>query len=88
MRKPIVTPWTEEEIERLKLLQRQGMSPGRIAVALKRPVKSVMKKALAVGTPFPSRRQMRRTSERKEDEARVEAGLGKLVRRTPSGRLV
>jgi hypothetical protein len=85
MRTPLVKPWTPEEVERMLSLQKRGASPGRVAVALKRPVKSVLRKALMLGSPFPSRRQVRRGLILKEDEARKQAGLQK-AHRPPLGR--
>jgi hypothetical protein len=48
------TPWSNEELERLKTLVASGATPIRASIALKRSKQSVRTKARAMGTPFPS----------------------------------
>ena len=52
-------PWTDEDIERLKQLHASGASALRASVALKRNRVSVMTRALQLGIPFPSIRELR-----------------------------
>ena len=60
MRRPIRSPWSVKENERLKTMIANGASALRSAAALKRSVLSVRDQACKLGTPFPSIREMKK----------------------------
>jgi hypothetical protein len=52
VRRPIVLPWTPEEVEKLIALIAEGASAARAAAAMRRKILAVQVKARALGTPF------------------------------------
>jgi hypothetical protein len=52
--------WTPEEIERLKAMIAARASANRIAVALRRPVNSVLERARILGMSLPTITEERR----------------------------
>jgi hypothetical protein len=52
--------WSEEDIERLKVLIASGASPNRAAVVLKRTRAAVQGRARQLGMPFPHPRDVRK----------------------------
>lgn len=73
MRKPMVTRWTEEEIELLQQLLKSGATAVRAAAALDRSMTSVKNRARQLGTPFPHDRQLAKIRRRKYALAAAEA---------------
>lgn len=61
MRRPIIRPWTDEEVKVLKALVAKGASPVKAAAALKRKMESVKAKARIIGTPFLAHREGRKS---------------------------
>jgi hypothetical protein len=57
MRRPITSPWSDEQIATLKVLLKAGATPLRAAAALGRSMVSVKAKARLLGSPFPSARR-------------------------------
>jgi GcrA cell cycle regulator len=60
MRRRIIRPWTDDEIETLKALVAKGASPLKAAAALKRGIGSVKDKARLIGTPFQTLQEARK----------------------------
>lgn len=52
--------WTPDEIERLKTMVAAGTSANRVAVALKRPLQSVVQRARSLGVSLPTIPEERR----------------------------
>jgi hypothetical protein len=61
--------WTPEQIERLRRFVREGVSPARASVVLKRTRESVQNKARNVGSPFPHQQALRAQRRAREAEA-------------------
>ena len=53
-----MTPWTEEDQARIKLMMAAGASARRIAVALKRPSDTVKQRAKDLGLPFRNKYEL------------------------------
>jgi hypothetical protein len=53
------TPWSEEEVDRLKAMIESGASAQRASVALRRSLSAIKLKARDIGLPFPSERELR-----------------------------
>jgi hypothetical protein len=51
--------WTEEEIDKLKVLAASGASALRVAAVLNRAVAAVKQKARNLNIPFPAEHQLR-----------------------------
>jgi hypothetical protein len=60
MRRPITSPWSDQQIATLKALLKAGATPLRAAAALGRSLVSVKAKARLLGSPFPSARRRRK----------------------------
>ncbi len=72
-RAPLISPWTPEQDDRLKVLAAQGASAIRAAAALKRPVSSVRARARKLGVSLLGLRALRAKS-RALEEAETRAG--------------
>lgn len=76
MRKHVTSrTWTAEDLEMLKKLVANGLSPARVAVHFKRSVSSVQSRARLEGSPFPHSRDVARNRRAKEAATRSELGL-------------
>jgi hypothetical protein len=51
-RRPIVLPWTPEDVAKLQVMIAEGASAARGAAAMKRKIHAIQVKARALGTPF------------------------------------
>ena len=58
-REALFQRWTDDEIERLRLLAAKQASAAAIAVALRRPVQSVRDKARLEGIVLPRRKRLK-----------------------------
>ena len=58
-RRPITSPWTPEQDERLKLLAAQKATATRASAALNKPISSVRIRARKLGLSFPGIREMK-----------------------------
>jgi hypothetical protein len=56
MRKPITSPWSDEEVVRLRTLVSEGASPARCSAALNKPINSITIRARKLGLPLIGKR--------------------------------
>ena len=61
--------WTPEQVERLQRFVKEGVSPSRASVVLKRTRQSVQNKARDIGSPFPRQQTLRAQRRAREAEA-------------------
>jgi hypothetical protein len=59
MPKLLTRPWSDEDVEQLKILLKKGSTLLRAAAALRRSNMSVQRKARALGLKFPGVRAVR-----------------------------
>ena len=67
--------WSEEDVQKLIRLRRQGASIARAALALKCNKAFIRAKARELGIPFPHMNEVKRERRAKEAAARAKAGL-------------
>lgn len=79
MRRPMVTRWTDKDIQLLQQFLNSGATPVRAAAALNRTLASVKNRARMLGTPFPAERKMRKIR-----EARYAASVGAQAEGRPT----
>lgn len=66
---PLVRPWTEAEIEKLRAMAAAGASPIKCAAAMRRNVVAVRRQASRLGIAMPSVRAARKRQREIEAEA-------------------
>jgi hypothetical protein len=64
VREPMSRPWTEDQINLLKEMVKNGASPVRAAAALKRSLVSVKSRARSLGTRFLLTRKQKSSGQR------------------------
>ena len=58
-RRPITSPWTPEQDERLRLLAEQKATATRASASLNRPMASIRIRARKLGLSFPGIRELK-----------------------------
>ena len=66
---PLVRPWSEADIDRLRMLAAAGASPIKCAAALKRNVQAIRRQAGRLGIQLPTLRDQRKRQRAAEAEA-------------------
>jgi hypothetical protein len=76
MRKPITSPWTDNDILRLRQLISEGASAARCSAALNKPISSITIRARKLGLPLIGKRAAK---------ARFRAKLADAEKQLPRG---
>ncbi|WP_398477713.1 hypothetical protein [Tardiphaga sp.] len=66
---PLVKPWSEADIERLRVMAAAGASPIKCAAALRRNVQAIRRQASRLGIHLPTLREQRKRLREAEAEA-------------------
>lgn len=66
---PLVKPWSEADIERLRKMAAAGASPIKCAAALRRNVQAIRRQASRLGIQLPTLREQRKRQREAEAEA-------------------
>jgi hypothetical protein len=66
---PLIKPWTEADITRLRTMAEAGASPMACAAALRRNVQAVRRQASRLGVHLPTMRETRKRQREAEAQA-------------------